>query len=194
MAAFSGPPQPPHPPQPNLENCEIKAVQSDRIIARGECIVMLPGAVPPVPAIPVQDLEGFNTQPHNNPRHLHVVMDTGEHVGVIDDDHSEYILPKFAGSTPSLDNLDHNDFRVLGKKNCKCRLVEQLPGGEACVWKWKNGWVKDDSDKAGIKLLKKDELEDVEREEDDQDKNPKPSPKKKQRRGDAVSAHAASVK
>ena len=128
MAAFSGPPQPPQPPQPNLENCEIKAVQSDRIIARGECIVMLPGAVPPVPAIPVQDLEGFNTQPHNTPRHVHVVMDTGEHVGVIDDDHSEYILPKFAGARRHSTTLTIMTSASLVRKTASAALWNNFLG------------------------------------------------------------------
>ena len=144
MAAFSGPPQPPQPPQPNLENCEIEAVQSGRLIARGQYIMMLPGAEPPVPVLRKEDLNGFNTQPHETkPRHQHVVMDTGENVGVIDADHQQCALLKFGGGTPSLDILDHNGFRVLGKNSCKCRLVETIPGGEDCVWKWKNGWVKD---------------------------------------------------
>ena len=184
MAAFSGPPQ---PPQPNLENCEIKAVQSGRLIAPGQYIVMLSGAEHPVPAMRVEHLQGFKAQPHETkPRHQHVVMDTGENVGIIDPDDPQYILLKFAGGTPPLDNLDHNGFRVLGKKSCKCRLVETIPGGEACVWKWKNGWVKDNSDKAGITLLKKDK---VEAEKEEQQQDPQPSPKK-QRRGEAGGAHA----
>ena len=80
-----------------------------------------------------------------NAHHLQVFLETGENVGVINnDDALDRLLPKFAGGTPSHDNLDAaTGFRVLGRNSLKAHLLNATTGQH---WKWAGGaWKLDTS-------------------------------------------------
>ena len=59
------------------------------------------------------------TEEHpSNPHHIKLFLDTGENIGVINKEEPERLLPKIAGGTPAVDNVDvATSFRMLGKNS-----------------------------------------------------------------------------
>jgi hypothetical protein len=61
----------------------------------------------------------------------------GAEIGIVWAQNADILLPKFAGTTPTLNTFG---FRVRGNTSVKVRLVEQIPTADGFVtrnWKWR---------------------------------------------------------
>ena len=150
--------------QPNMNACQVVASESGRPFANAADILYdaqnkpyilldalmvghrksprlsCPACLPVLPAS-CCCLAGTEEHP-SNPHHNKLFLDTGENIGVINKEEPERLLPKLAGGTPAVANVDAaTGFRILGKNSLKVRLLDEEAGR---YYKWAGGgWAPD---------------------------------------------------
>jgi hypothetical protein len=135
-----GPPTP-----PILDNCSVQTIEDGVTLCLGSIIEYIVHDSRLVPVIFLQDFLGADRLEREDlETKIKIRSCDGAEIGIVWAQNADILLPKFAGTTPTLNTFG---FRVRGNTSVKVRLVEQIPTHDGFVtrnWKWRKGiWVVD---------------------------------------------------
>ena len=139
------PRSPPTPPV--LMDCFIQTIEDGISICSGGIIEYMVHDSGLVPVIFMDEYPGAHKLGREDlGSKIKIQSPNRGDIGIIWTENPDILLPKFAGTTPSLNTFG---FRVRGKTSIKVRLVERIPidGGFATRnWKWRFGiWIVDNT-------------------------------------------------
>jgi hypothetical protein len=130
-----GPPTP-----PILGKCVVQTIEDGVIICPGNIIEYIVHDSRLVPVFFSQDFLGVNHLGREDlGTKIKVKSCGGADIGIVWAPNADILLPKFAGTTPTLNTFG---FRVRGNTSVKVRLVEHIPTAYGFVirnWKWRQG-------------------------------------------------------
>ena len=135
-----GPPTP-----PILENCAVQTIEDEVTICPRSIIEYIVHDSRLVPMFFLQDFPGADQLGREDlGAKIKIRSCDGAEIGIVWLQNADILLPKFAGTTPTLNTFG---FRVRGNTSVKVRLVEQIPTANGFVtlnWKWRRRtWIVD---------------------------------------------------
>jgi hypothetical protein len=135
-----GPPTP-----PIFDKCSVQTIEDGVTICLGSIIEYIVHDSRLVTVIFLQDFPGADQLGREDlGTKIKIRSYDGAEIGIVWAQNADILLPKFAGTTPTLNTFG---FRVRGNNSVKVRLVEQIPTPDGFVtrnWKWCKGtWVVD---------------------------------------------------